>query len=276
MGSELPFTSRRGIREVVRHGTVDIHCRVFGSGDALVLIHGWTLHQEIFRPQVAALSQHFRVITYDRRGCGLSRTEPDLAADLQDLNQVITTLGAGSAHVLGMSQGGRLALRFALSHPERVQRLVLQGAALDGFEPEDEPGEAVPMAEYAALVQGGRIVEMRERWIAHPLMHAGLASPEHRQLVREVVAGYQGRDLLKSGSGERMTADLQAAVKRLSTPTLLLTGRLETRSRRAHAQRLLELLPDAREIELERSGHLCNITEPKKYNDAVLAFCRGK
>jgi pimeloyl-ACP methyl ester carboxylesterase len=99
-----------------------------GDGPAMILSHGFLMDREMFAPQVAALAPEFRVITWDERGFGETEFdgEPftywDSASDCLGL---LDRLGIERAVLGGMSQGGFLSLRAALTAPERVRALVL-------------------------------------------------------------------------------------------------------------------------------------------------------
>src|SRR5262245_7806954 len=79
-----------------------------GHGDAIVLIHGWTLDLDMWEPQVGPLSSRFRVLRLDRRGFGLSSGEPGLADDAADVVALCKFLGIAHAAFVGMSQGARV------------------------------------------------------------------------------------------------------------------------------------------------------------------------
>ena len=99
-----------------------------GDGPPLILGHGFLMDREMFAPQVEALAPEFRVITWDERGFGETEfdgkpfTYWDSASDCLGL---LDHLGIDHAVVGGMSQGGFLSLRAALTAPERVRALVL-------------------------------------------------------------------------------------------------------------------------------------------------------
>ncbi len=99
-----------------------------GDGPPVILAHGFLMDHEMFAPQVAALRDEYRVITWDERGFGLTEYDGlpfsywDSAADCVGL---LDHLGIDRAVVGGMSQGGFLSLRVALSAPERVRGLIL-------------------------------------------------------------------------------------------------------------------------------------------------------
>lgn len=245
---------------------------VEGAGEPLLLLHGWPLDHRMFAPQIEALSGRFRLIVPDRRGFGKSDLVPRLDREPEDINRIMDALGVDDAHLLGMSQGGRIALRYATLHPERVRSLLLQGAPVDGLDIDASADDRVPVTEYARLAGAGRIDEVRKRWLAHPMMQLGGDHDAQNRLLQSILADYTGRDLREPG-GYRFGHDVLAAMSRFSRPALLLTGAHETAARRRHAEVLLERMPNCSEVVFSNSGHLCNLTEAASYNAAVAEFC---
>ncbi len=106
-----------------------IHYVVAGDGPAVVLIHGWALSLREWDDQIAALSPHYRVVAFDRRGYGRSSGSADVSADPGDIRALLDTLRIRSAVLVGHSAGAEVAIRFAAAMPERVDALVLYGGA---------------------------------------------------------------------------------------------------------------------------------------------------
>jgi pimeloyl-ACP methyl ester carboxylesterase len=252
----------------------ELSTEVRGAGAPILLLHGWSLDRRIFAPQIDALAGHFTVVAFDRRGFGRSRGEPDLRRELDDIDRVLDAFADSPAHILGMSQGARLALRYAVTRPQRLRSLVLQGVVVDGIAVEEPEEERIPLDYYAKRVRQGRLDEFRKHWLRHPMMRVSDDDTEAAELIRSIVVDYRGADLLSYGvDAYAFDMNVAAALETLSTPTLILSGAHETASRREQANRLCRLLPDAREVVLENGGHLCNLTEPAAYNQAVIEFC---
>jgi pimeloyl-ACP methyl ester carboxylesterase len=245
-----------------------------GSGSTILLLHGWPLDHRIFEPQFHYLEQSFRVVAFDRRGFGCSEAPPDLRRELDDIDGILEALGIETVHLLGMSQGARIALRFAVTRPERIRSLILQAPVIDGIALEPSETERIPMKEFADLARAGQLGEVRRRWLEHPMMALGPGHAELERRLEEIVADYQGKDLLEySPASHSFPHDVLARLSLLDRPCLILTGAHETATRREHARRLVESMPYAREIVFEHSGHLSNLVEAEAYNREVEAFC---
>lgn len=105
-----------------------------GTGFPLILLHGNGEDVSYFKHQMEPFAQHFRVIAVDTRGHGQTpRGEAPFTIRqfAEDLLGFMDRLGIDKAHILGFSDGGNIAMVFAMAHPERVEKLILDGANLD-------------------------------------------------------------------------------------------------------------------------------------------------
>ncbi|OBK79528.1 adenylate/guanylate cyclase domain-containing protein [Mycobacterium sp. 1274761.0] len=129
-----------------RNGSVRLAYRVFGEGDTtLVWIPGWISNADIltdpdmpFQSFLEALSRGNRLVAWDKRGTGLSDPVthvPPLDERMDDLHAVLDAVGAESAALFGVSEGGPMSILFAATYPERVQALTLYGT-MARFTPE--------------------------------------------------------------------------------------------------------------------------------------------
>ena len=105
-----------------------------GTGFPLILLHGNGEDCAYFARQMDSFSEHFHVIALDTRGHGQTpRGEAPFTIRqfAEDLLAFMDQHAIEKAHILGFSDGGNIAMVFALAHPERVERLILNGANLD-------------------------------------------------------------------------------------------------------------------------------------------------
>jgi pimeloyl-ACP methyl ester carboxylesterase len=117
-------------RAISGEEAVKIHYEVAGDGPALILTHGYSATSEMWAGQIAPLSQHFKVITWDMRGHGASDYPEDQAAyseaaTVADMAALLDTVGARDAIVGGLSLGGYMSLAFHATHPERTRALLI-------------------------------------------------------------------------------------------------------------------------------------------------------
>src|ERR1044071_1381347 len=104
------------------------------------------------------------VLRFDRRGFGLSEGKPDIHRNVEDLAAVLDAAGIARAAVLGMSQGARLAIHFALRYPSRVRARLLDGA------PAIETETELPLAQYREQFEAGGLPALQTAVLGHPLM----------------------------------------------------------------------------------------------------------
>lgn len=228
------------------------------------MLHGWALDRRAWARQ-RPLADRFRLIAIDRRGFGRSTTPPDLAAEIGDLRMVLDTLGLERAILVGMSQGGRIALHFALAHPERVAGLVLQGAPLDGFQPDARGADIIPLGAYRTLARAGRLDEMKRLWRDHPIMRdAGPA-------LDRLLADYEARDLI---APEVSMPPIAQALGGIAAPTLALTGEDDLPWRQLVADAIAYAIPGGVRARVP-GGHLCNLSHPGPYNALLSSFAAG-
>ena len=114
--------------------SIQLHWEERGHGEPLVLLHGNGEDGSYFRHQMACFSGKYRVMAVDTRGHGRSPrgSAPfTIGTFAEDLRDFLDQRGLDRVHLLGFSDGGNIALTFALAHPGRVSRLILNGANLD-------------------------------------------------------------------------------------------------------------------------------------------------
>ena len=245
-----------------------LRVRTAGKGPAVLLLHGWTLDLDMWTPQFATLASRYRLIAFDRRGYGLSSGAPSIEHDLADIAQLLAILAVERVTVVGMSQGARVALRWAMRSPHTTACLVLDGPPHDLLAVGRPDGE-ITLSVYRELVRNEGIEAFRRQWLEHPLMRLRTSDARARGLLREMVGRYPGRDLLANDTEHLPEiGDLE----QLDLPVLVINGEHDTDVRigagaglaRALAQVQVAVIPDA--------GHLSNLDNPGAYDTALSEF----
>lgn len=252
-----------------------LRVRSSGSGAAVVLIHGWALDLDMWQPQLHWLASSFRVIAFDRRGFGLSSGTPDIEQDVEDVARLLDRLDVSQAAIVGMSQGARVALRFALKYPQRVSCLVLDGPPADGL-PLTPDIQEIPIDDYRALLRSEGIEAFRRSWSQHPFMRLYTTVLGARLLLQEIACRYPAQDLLLGERTRPPTPLTMRDLQCIDVCTLVLSGEFDTERRRTIAERMVEALPKARLQIVAGAGHLAALDEPNVYARLLLQFLRSQ
>ena len=248
-----------------------LYCLTEGAGVPVVLLHGFGLDQRMWADQTTALARRFRAIQYDMRGYGRSSvptTEPYSHAD--DLRGLLSRLGAGPAHVVGLSNGGRQALRFALAHPAEVLSLTLVSSALDGhiWSPEWQ-------ALWAAIdsrAKSGDVAEAKRLWLEHPLFAAARSRPAVAARLSAMVHEYSGWHWVHADPGVVAGAPAIERLGEIRVRTLIVEGERDLPDFRTVANTLAAGIAGASRVLANGVGHMANMEAPDKFNRDLLDF----
>jgi len=254
-------------------GEVTLNYELTGTGEPLVLIHGYTHNKRTWNLQMSALTNHFRVLRYDRRGWGASGGFADVSADSKDLALLLDHLDISSAHIIGHSQGGHVALRFAMSYPDKVDRLVLYGApAPAGFGipwdgPDAFPSNMAQIARDHGLDSVGTII------FSHPLARGFKEENPGAKIASEMWASYDGADLLNPKQPSGATpAPMAQDLNTINSPTLVITGEWEMAYFQLVAEAYNYAIPDSERVIVSGGGHAVHMQQPYRFNGEILRF----
>ncbi len=235
-----------------------LHVEEQGSGPAVILLHGWSLDARMWTRQFGRMTDKYRLIAPDRRGFGHSTAPPGLGLEIQDILDLMEQFQLDTCVLWGMSQGGRIAQRFAVDHSERLAGLILQSAPMDGIPPASG-SEAIPVEKFTSLVKAGNLAELRRQWLEHPIMRC--SDEPSPSVLASMIASYDARDLNASGNPGTACADLST----VDVPALVTVGARETNWLRSTAQTIAQGLAKSRLETIEGAGHFSNLTHPEIY-----------
>jgi pimeloyl-ACP methyl ester carboxylesterase len=222
----------------------------------------------MWTPQFAALAGRYRLIAFDRRGFGYSSGTAGIEHDLADIEQLLQKFDIDCVAIVGMSQGARVALRWAAYAPSATTCLILDGPPTDLLAMHRPQGE-IALATYRELVRNEGIEAFRKHWLEHPLMRLYTSDLRAHALVREMVGRYPGQDLV--GEQSAQPADSRS-VPQLDLPILIINGELDTSVRIDAGAELAHALPRAQLALIPGAGHLSNLDNPGAYNQALDQF----
>ena len=250
----MPMLDRNGVK---------IHYEVTGDGPALLLTHGYSATGEMWQGQLATLSPHFKVITWDMRGHGASDYPQDQAAyseeaTVADMAALLDAVGAEQAIIGGLSLGGYMSLAFHRAHPKRTRALLIIDTG---------PGYKNDQARDGWNANAIRRAEQLE---AAGLGDVSKASAEVRQARHRDATG-----LARAARGMLTQRDARVieSLPGVGVPSVVIVGAQDTPFLAA-SDYMAAKIPGAKKIVIEGAGHSVNIDKPEAFNAALMSFLR--
>ncbi len=269
----------RSVTGVAAVNNTTLWYEIAGQGSPVVLIHGGNLDSRMWDDQFALFARSHRVLRYDVRGFGRSGSLDAPYAAHDDLLALLRYLRIERASLVGLSLGGRIAIDFALEHPEMVDRLVLAGPGLSGWKwTPDPPDSPFRQAAMAALARHDT-VGVTQAWLLTEYMSPAMEQPalaaRLRTLAAENVAMW--KSLLRRGDLEREASPPAAGrLASIRAPTLVIVGSRDTPDILRIVDTIAVTVPGARKVMLAGAGHMVNMEQPDRFSTAVLGFLRGE
>jgi 3-oxoadipate enol-lactonase len=268
MADESGFLETNGAR---------IYYEVDGAGDPLVLIHAGVANLRMWDAQVAAFRDDYRVIRYDTRGFGRTETEAVEFSNRADVAALLDHLAEASAHVVGFSRSGSIALDFALEFPDRVRSLVVGAGGISGFESPEAAANAATFEEAEQLWEAKDWERLSaweaDYWANGPGQPADRV-PDVRAKVHDwVLTNYRA----EKEEGQPQVLDPPAAgrLDELKMPLLVIIGTLDEPGTQAAMRHLAEAVPHARLEVWEGVAHMLNLEQPERFNALLREFLEG-
>lgn len=251
------------------------HTRLYyetgGSGDALVLIHGFTLDTRMWDAQFARLAEHAHVIRYDMRGFGKSALptgEPYSHVD--DLKALLDHEGVEQAYLAGLSKGGAIALDFCLTYPQAVLGLVLIDTVLGGFAWSEEGSARNGLVWQRAREAG--IDAAKKSWFTHPLFAPARRRPEVAASLARIIGDYSGWHFVNHNPERSLEPPAAQRLHEIQVPVLAMVGELDEPDFRQIAHLIGQQVRHAAMMEIADTGHMANMEAPEPVTEVMLRF----
>ena len=271
---------RRKLAVITVNGVRIAYTDTGGTGIPLVLVHGsWGSHHN-WDPVVSGLAEHFRVVTYDRRGHSDSERPPGqghFSEDVADLAALIEQIGITPAWVVGNSSGAVITLKLAAAHPGLIRGVLVHEPPMMGLLEDGSPEAAHWKAQ-----ENGALAEVARRIAAGD--HAGAA--EH--FVDQVALGPGSWAAMPAAMRGMMTGNAPTYLDELNDPEwrsidesrlaeydgpVLITAGDQSPPIYEPVERVLtRLLPQARQKTYAGAGHIPHVTHPEEYLAEVVEF----
>jgi pimeloyl-ACP methyl ester carboxylesterase/DNA-binding winged helix-turn-helix (wHTH) protein len=241
-----------------------------GDGPPFVKAAHWLTHIDyddqspVWRHMFGDIAADFRLIRYDARGSGLSdRDVPEFSFDawVRDLETVVDALELERFPLLGVSQGGAVAIRYAVDHPERVSHLILLGAYARGRNLRDEHSREAGQALMTLAAQGwGDEDSAFARLFSERMIPSG--SPEQQAWLtrlQRLSASTENALRFRLASGD---VNVESRLPEVRVPTLVLHARGDQTVPLEEGRLLASQIRGARLVVLDSDNHLLLEGEP--------------
>lgn len=246
--------------------------REYGQGEPIVLLHAFPLNGGMWKPQVPALEEGYRIILPDYPGFGrspYSPAQPDVRYYAEGIRQLLDRLGVERMILGGLSMGGYVALACLRLFPERVSALVLANTRPDP-DSEEIRESRKNMARRVAEEGVEVLIEIQmERLLSSDTLE------NNEEVVEEV------KSLIRESSPDGVIAALGAMRDRpdsnpllpeIAVPTLVIAGEEDTISSPEVMGEMAGKISDSSHHTLSGAGHLSNMEAPAEFNDALKDF----
>lgn len=257
-----------------------LNFRQYGdTGEPLLILHGlfgslsnWSWHSKKF-------AEHFTVYALDLRNHGNSPHADAMsyAVMAQDVVDFMDDQGIGSAHVLGHSMGGKVAMQLAMDHPERVRRLVIADIAPVQYGGErgehDEIFDGMCALDVEALSSRSEAGKQLAAWVEDELVRQFLLS----NLARDDEGNYSWRiNLPALRDSYPSLRDKPSGEGVFDREVLFIRGDLSDYINVSHRDETLRHFPQATIKTLMQAGHWLHAEKPETFNRLVFDFLTDK
>jgi 3-oxoadipate enol-lactonase len=255
---------------VCEQSDVSTYYEFFGEGRRVLFFNGSGATLETSSLLIAALSAHCEVLAHDQRGLGRTTVPPgpyNMAQYARDGAALLDHVGWDRCAVVGISFGGMVAQEFAVTWPERVEKLVLMCTSAGG-----DAGSSYPLHELGNLPTDERAQKITEltdtrftpEWLASHPRDARMVS-----MRAEQAAVPKSEEVLR---GERLQLqarighDVADRLHLVTAPTLVTAGRFDGIAPVANSQEIVSRIPSA-ELRIYEGGHLFTAQDPNALAD---------
>lgn len=249
---------------------------VYGEGEAVVLLHGFTGSTQTWNQFVQTYQSSFKIIVIDLPGHGKTESPSPVSMKqcCHDIRALLKEIGINSCYLIGYSMGGRTALSFSMSYPDMVKSLVLESAS-PGLELEEERNSRRKSDEKLAqkLEQEG-LESFINFWESIPLFESQRSLPLNSQSkIREERLSQEKEGLAMSlrymGTGSQPS--WWSKLSTLNIPILLIVGELDSKFLSIN-KRMNEALPHSQLSIVKQAGHAIHVEQPEFFGKIVEMF----
>lgn len=265
-------------KNTVKTGGLNLYYERTGKGEAIVLLHAGLQDHTMWQQQVKALSKQYEVITPDLPFHGKTTGVDTIILACDVIKMLLDSLHIEKASIAGLSMGAAVALDFVIAYPQRVNKVFLISAGVNGYD-RDHPVDSVSMHHFnrffSALDQkdtAKAAAEFTRVW-AEGIYRAGdsLQAPVSKYVYRTTLAHMH---LQNVEYWPRMQNNPKAidGLSAIQAPVMIINGDKDLPIITATSQYLGTHIKGARHIVMKDVAHMLNMEKPAELNKLMLDF----
>ncbi|MEA3338288.1 MAG: alpha/beta hydrolase [Chloroflexota bacterium] len=241
-----------------------------GHGRPVIFLHAFAITGKMWFPQALALTAAgYDVVCVDQRGHGRSSSPPGpytIPQMAEDIHRFITSLNLKEVCVVGLSMGGRVALRLALDYPRDVAALVLVSA-------KSEPAREIQfeLEALATRAEQGEVDRAVSEWYEERYQRLAGCAPELTRCLIEEWRTKPGNGFAGAARAIIEMEEMTTRVSEISVPVLAVAGALDSPCLPFVAW-YERAIPDCRGTIVAEAAHFVNVEQPDRFNDLLLTF----
>lgn len=251
-----------------------VHYEVFGRGRPVLFLHGWLGSWRYWLPSMELAAEHFRTYAFDLIGFGDTyqrAIEPSIAAYAEQIIRFLDALGIERITLVGHSMGGMVAIKTAIAHPERIDRVVTVGAPIVG-------SSLAPLLKLTAFQPIARGMDAMPA-LTKRLFRYFLKEADEQAMLEILEDSVKPTaDSVRMSVRSMMRTDLRPDLARLQVPVLAIHGTRDDivmPSQIDVIRRAMPTVPFLRQLSIQGSRHFPWADQPELFHPALLEFLRA-
>jgi pimeloyl-[acyl-carrier protein] methyl ester esterase len=249
-----------------------IHTETYGTGEPLVLIHGWAMHTGIWRIFAKQLAEYYQVICVDLPGHGQSEKLPEFTLEAIS-HQLYKVLPNSACTLIGWSLGGMVALDLASRFPDQVNGLVMIGSNPCFVKTPDWAGMKLPVLE---KFTDDLIIDCRATLLRFLSLQVKAVS-DYKMLLKELKTALQAceppaTEVLHGGLAILQQQDLRPQLAQLQCPVQVILGSHDTLVPVAVGEQMQSLNSDLRLNIINKAAHVPFLSHPEQLLNILQDF----
>jgi pimeloyl-ACP methyl ester carboxylesterase len=257
----------------VHVGDIDIAYKIFGKGDPILLINGYSQSMDNWDPTLLErLASNHTVIIFNNRGIGNTTSGENrffsIAQFANDTAGLLDVLEIKQADILGYSMGGFIAQELALTHPDRVGKLIIYASLCGG-------NESILASEVINMLSNGSGTAMERIERFHPLFFPEKwrnENPNYLERIPKTIETIPNKTLDQHTEAIFNWTGTCSKLKNITQPTLVIVGTDDVVTLPANSLLITERIPGAWLVQIKGAGHGLMYQYPEQFNKVLQTF----